>query len=130
MFKHTFPLMYSWIISRSYQLMISNAICWATTTFYIIYKKLIIVKIILSNIEQQMTNQTHLLSERIHHWTRGSMFTNKAPDHLHNTDVYVCGRSLILYVYMYIWTSVFAYFREYAFVNNKDIEKKNVFLDN
>ena len=44
MFKHTFPLMYSWIISRSYQLMISNAICWATTTLYIIYKKLIIVK--------------------------------------------------------------------------------------
>jgi hypothetical protein len=38
------------------------------------------------------------------------MFTNKAPGHLHNTDVFVCGRSLILYVYMYIWTSVFAYF--------------------
>ena len=57
------------------------------------------------------------------------MFTNKAPDHLHNTDVYVCGRSLILYEYMYIWTSVFAYFREYAFVNNKDIGGKNVFLD-
>ena len=63
--------------------MIYNAICWATTTLYIIYKKLMIGKIILSNIEQQMTNQTHLLSERIHHWTRGSMFTNKAPDHLH-----------------------------------------------
>jgi hypothetical protein len=50
--------------------------------------QLIIVKKnkkILSNIKQQMTNQTHLLSERIHHWTRGSMFTNKAPDHLHNT---------------------------------------------
>jgi hypothetical protein len=42
-----------------------------TTTLYIIYKKLIIVKKKikkkLSNIEQQMTNQTHLLSERIHH---------------------------------------------------------------
>lgn len=25
------------------------------------------IKKILSNIEQQMTNQTHLLSERIHH---------------------------------------------------------------
>ena len=31
---------------------------------------------------------------------------------------------------MYIWTSVFAYFREYAFLNNKDIGGKNVFLDN
>jgi hypothetical protein len=32
-------------------LMISNAICWATTTFYIIYKKLIIVKKIKNKIE-------------------------------------------------------------------------------
>jgi len=59
-----------------------------------------LVRIILSNAEQQMTNQTHLISERIHHWTRGSMFTNKASHHLPNTDLYVCGRSLLLYVYM------------------------------
>lgn len=36
-------------------------------TIFILNKKLMHVRIILSNTEQQMTNQTHLLSERIHH---------------------------------------------------------------
>ena len=55
---------------------------------FILNKKLMHVRIILSNTEQQMTNQTHLTSERINHWAHGSVFTNKASVHLPNKDLY------------------------------------------
>ena len=47
--------------------MITNAICFIYYLQEINYCKKKKKKKKMSNIEQQMTNQTHLLSERIHH---------------------------------------------------------------